>query len=259
MRRLLLAFCLLTAGALCACSPARTGTVGNTLTTNTRPQISMTANTPLQRADSGTLWVAAKNSGHSMNPPMVEFSYALFADSAASQGGPVTVSAHALLMRLPDSRLWRFSPDSWPQFQTLPFGASASGDLLWPARLLRVPAEGDWISEMWKTNGREVPEFWLAKRWADTLGETAKGIMEYREPWPDGLDETMMFGESAELVAAFIKRADAAFSMDMSYTGLPETVPAAAMTRPAMRPDTLRLVGDIDAADGSDSDDVLRF
>lgn len=259
MRRLLISICLLATGALCACTAARTGTVGNTLTTNTRPQVSLTANAPLQRASSGTLWVVGTNSARSMNPPMVELSYALFAQGAPDQNGPVTASAHAFIMRLPDEN-WHFSPDSWPHFQVLPFGGTASaGNLPWPGRLLRVPAEGDWISDMWKANGRDVPEFWLAKRWAETLGETAKGVMEYREPWPEGLDETMVFGKGAEQLAEFVKRADAAFTMTTEYTGLPETAPANSLTLPALQPDTLRLVGDIDATDRGNSDNVLRF
>lgn len=246
---------------LAACTPARTGTVGNTLTTNIRPTVSLTANPPMQLFGAGTLWVRASNNNRSMNLPTVRFSYALF---STTKEGPVTDSAHAAIMHLPDNNQWRFSPNPWPRFLTLSFGeVGVSDDNLWPSRLLRIPSEGDWISDVWKANGREVPEVWLARRWADTLGEIGMAVMEYREPWPEGLNEFMLgdalFGDGTEMIAAFSRRAQNIFSMSNEYAGLPDEESLPAINLPARRPNTLRLIGDIDPVDRGLSKNFIRF
>ena len=238
---------------LAACSPARTGVTGNTLTTNIHPPVSMTAGADFALHGSGTLWVNATSMPRLMNPPLASLGYAVF---SRSQSGPVTESAHAFILHLQDAQAWRFAPDSWPLYQSLGSPRSMGEDsVTWTSRILRVPARGDWISDAWLAAGREVPEFWIAKRWASLQSDSIKTVLEYREPWPasfesfDSLDLLLGGVEAQQDLQGFLARAGKAFTVSREYTPLPRDGGGKSMLLPAAKPDTAQLIGDVAPVD----------
>lgn len=241
-----------------ACSPSRTGMNGNTLTTNARPYVSMTANAPLALQGTGRLWISGEVTSK-LSTPLVSLDYALFSDNAS---GPVTNSAHIFLAKIQDSTAWYFTPDSWPLCGIVASGLTLGADVLpWPSRIIKTPAAGDWISEMWRANGRNVPEYWIVKRWAAILDSDTKAIMEYREPWPDCLEEylpgSIMFsGDNGQCLHHFLKRSAEAFSVGFE----PAAFPNGSSLPPGLKPSgtmpaTKNLIGEISRyAAGGDND-----
>lgn len=209
--RLLLAACLIT-----ACTPARTGVIGNTLTTNVKPEISITGQAPLLLQSSGRL---RPNSGMTTTSDSVGFTfdYAFFTDNNAEER-----FAYAAIVRI-DNAGWLFHPPA--RFD----GAFALndrnlGDFHWTVQLLRVAGDNDWASGVWEDASKGgvttgTPKFWLAKRWVAHLDDTARAVMEYREPWPDVLrmlNETMplLSDSAAAFLQQFEVRADSAFVVE---------------------------------------------
>lgn len=233
---------------LSGCSPARTGLAGPTLTTNTRPAISITANPPLEPAAGGLLWVSLPNNRDLLSSVSASFNYAVFGEPGGS--GLVTRHAHAILARLSDSQLWTFEPDTWkdPNAFTHATGPGPEG-YAWTTQLMRVPSRGDWFSDLWLANGRKTPQVWLAKRWASLLDGANKAVLEYREPWPDCLEFTapdmlLITGDSAACLGGFNSRAAKAFTVSRQNTPLGGPAPAPLLTAmPRGMPDTGKLVG----------------
>lgn len=233
---------------LSGCSPARTGLTGNTLSTNTRPAISITANEPLQPMASGRLWITMANNRDMLRSSTAAFNYAVFSEPNGS--GLVTRHAHATLTQLNDDMNWRFQPDTWRESNAFTFSRnSALEGYRWTMQTLRVPSRGDWFSDLWVANGREVPEVWLAKRWGALLNNSNKAVLEYREPWPDCLeavdmDLLIISGDGAACLSGFNSRAANAFTTAAENAPLSDTPPASVLTiMPAGSPDSLRLVG----------------
>jgi hypothetical protein len=243
---------------LAACSPARTGLVGNTLTSNTRPAISITANTPLQPVAGGRLWFDLP-SPQIQSSATASFAYAVF--SIPHNSGPVAVHAHAIISRLEDTNAWRFQHDSFKDPKALSFSSGiAHGGYGWTAQIMHTPARGDWFSELWVVNGRQVPEAWLAKRFAALLNDGNKAIFEYREPWPVNASmpamDPLITDISGDALTSFSQRADKAFSVSAergSFEGAP-TAPSALPVLPDIIPNLLRLVGEV-ASTGNDGRD----
>lgn len=249
-RATLLCSLALALAVLSGCSPAQTGLTGNTLSTNTRPAISITANEPLQPVASGRLWVSMANNRDLFRNSTAAFNYAVFSEPGGS--GLVTRHAHATITRLNDNMSWRFQPDTWRESNAFTFSRNSPLEgYRWTMQTLRVPSQGDWFSDMWVANGREVPEVWLAKRWGALLNDSNKAVLEYREPWPDCLeavdtDLLLISGDSAACLSGFNSRAANAFTTAAANTPLEGTQPASVLTiMPASSPNTLRLVGEV--------------
>ena len=230
-----------------ACSPARTGVVNNTLSTNQRPSISITPQSPLQLADSGRVWVSPKTD---LTPGMTtaSFDYAVYANPSDSD--PV-VMAYGAIIRLENPEAWHFVP----QGKTLPDSFGPREKLVGVGRegflyTLYVPHSGDWASELLVANGKNVPEAWIAKRWLFSLESGVRALAEYREPWPADLSvpasDIMLIGDANRaFLREFDRRAESAFILtpDAQEFSAP---PASALWRSSpIPPDVARLAGEV--------------
>jgi len=239
-----------------ACSPARTGVVNSTLTTNQRPAISIEPQPPLRLADSGRVWVSPKTN---LLPgaATASFDYALYTDPAVSTA---SVMAYGAIIRLEDRDRWMFSP----QGKALPGsfgvgkkieGMGREGSLY----TLHVPSAGDWASELLTANGKPVPEAWIAKRWLFSLDSELRGLAEYREPWPADLDVPtsdimLLRPEHADFLREFDRRAYAAFRLGPESHEFFSPPPSAIWIASPIHPDVARLAGEILAIENSGSD-----
>ncbi|MDL2210174.1 hypothetical protein LJC26_05165, partial [Desulfovibrio sp. OttesenSCG-928-O18] len=107
MRSFTRVLCLVCAVVLLgACSPARTGVVDGTLTTNLRPAINIKANSPFALADSGRVW-AFPLSEEMTRGNSATFDFAVYTDKSASPAGRL---AYAAIIRLEDDTNWVFVP-----------------------------------------------------------------------------------------------------------------------------------------------------
>ena len=246
--RILLAACLLT-----ACTPARTGIVGNTLTTNVKPLVSITGLAPLSVLAHGTLRPEAVTDRMGSNE-MVTFDYALFADNGETNR-PVERFAYAAIVRLAHPNAWRFHPPV-ESGTALSSGSVSLDGLAFMHEILRTPSLDDWSSDIWRENNRDVPEQWLVKRWTAHLNESVRVVMEYREPWPDTLrplstSAVVASGPGADALLAFIERADAAFKVEKKGGTFDKSTPppGTRLAIPKKDPDVAKLVGTVMARD----------
>jgi len=221
-----------------ATTTERVGVIDNTLTANTMPPISITANAPLRHYANGYLEMYPPSEAN-LNRRGVKTNvyYAIFGDGQST--GPVTVHAHAVLGRIEESEAWVFEPDpifslslsgigSLLSLQRQPGATEKESFLLfardyvknggyeWAVDYQRVPSRGDWFSEYWRRNNREVPKLWLTKRWVSPLAPSYKAVYEYREPFPAALEAlapVMLLGgeDPGGIIKAFSARADKAF------------------------------------------------
>ena len=241
---------------LAACSPARTGVVNGTLSTNLRPAISITANAPFTVADSGRIWVSPKTD-MVLGALNASFDYAVFTDASVS---PAAKFAYAAIIRLDDVEHWNFVP----QGKTLPgsFGARKKVE---PASregamyTLHVPSAGDWASELLVTNGTATPEAWIAKRWLFSLDSGFRALAEYREPWPADFevpdaDIILLRDAQADFLRAFERRAVAAFTFEPALGEFTAAPPASAWQNAPLHPDVAKLAGEIIYVDHSADD-----
>lgn len=161
----------------------------------------------------------------------VDFSFSLFGNPIASETNGTTPGEHSgdsdLVSRYFHMAQGFFSSGSMTRFavgnrnertdlslQTL------RRDGLWGVERVRfVNSDGDWFSQLWRDQGRTVPEQWIAKRYTFTLvNRTDRFVYEYREPYPDCLPPAndsgrrmagMLYGEAQNCLAEFSRRADA--------------------------------------------------
>lgn len=248
--------------ALAACSPARTGLIDGTLTTNMRPAVSVTAAQPFVPADSGRLWVQPGTDQMTM-VANASVDFAVYTDPAAA---PNARLAYAAVIRLEDRDTWAFFPD--PGNLPGSFGTVRTPDLTsrdGAVYTLSVPAQGDWASDLVTANGFPAPERWIAQRWVFMPDTDVRVIAEYREPWPDGFeapagDIMLLRDRDAEFLRSFEKRASAVFvfSADTGdFSGAP--APARRWNLPRTGPDVPRLAGEIMRLESSDSDSGGAF
>jgi hypothetical protein len=201
--------------------------------------------------------------------PMASIDYAVFAEGTS---GPVLRHAHAMLSILPRD-IWRWELESWPQPASLSLSKMEKDGKFWTVQILPLPALNDWFSAFWTGNNREVPRFWLLKRWSATPFEATRILAEYREPAPRCMEEALLPLEgilrkeqisppsSTEIlllchkeIRAFSARADASVSLEAVPLPGPGALPA--FTRPAMAPNMKRLAGVAEirqSADGNSS------
>lgn len=239
---------LCAAAALAACSPARTGVVDGTLTTNVRPGMAITANKPLEFVSGGRTWSTIKANGTTATSN-ASFDYALFVDPAVP---PAEKFACAAFVRLEENTAWFFVPQGnnlpgqfGPATPALP--ASREGRIY----TLHVPSENDWASDVLRENGQTPPKAWLVQRWVFSLESDVRAMAEYREPWPASFDvpqsEFMPLRDAdAGRLRDFAKRARAAFSFEdttAEFIAAPQA--GRAWNTPRAAPDVPRLVGEV--------------
>ena len=239
---------VLAALSLFACSPARTGVVDGALTTNLTPGMSVRANAPLAMADNGRIWISQKNPDDFMNEALVAFDYAVYTEPGIS---PADRFAYAAIIHLEDPKSWTFVPQgaalpgSFGGIQ--PFGPASYGGTM---HTLCVAGTGDWASDLLAANGANPPEFWLAKRWVFNLNNEGRVLAEYREPWPSILEkpgkEVPLWQEkSIAYLRDFEQRATGAFSISAAQGAFSEKPLSGRWQKAQVRPDVVRLVGDI--------------
>lgn len=241
----------------CSADAARTGIIGNTLTTNVKPYVAVTADSSFTLLGGGRLPLAARTDIMT-DEASVAFHYALFAADAGS--GPERRFAYAAIARLEEARAWRFqpgivaAPGTFSENVPGPGPAFAEGE--WYGILLRVMPENDWPSDVLRENGQPLPVSWLAARWVTNLNNEARVVIEYREPWPErygqrALGDPSLFSDDARAYFdAFAARAKASFTVtrdrgDFKAAGV---TPAPSPALPRTRPDVARLVGEVVSA-----------
>ena len=238
---------LFAACVLAACTPARTGVIGNTLTTNVKPRISITGLAPLGLLSHGRQWTRAATDVTAITAP-VTLDYAVFADSRPN--APPSL-AHAAIARIEDPGRWRFMPSA-DSVEAFSASRAKLDGMDFVVQLLREPAADDWAGGVWRESGYAVPEYWLAKRWVAHMDDATRAVMEYREPWPDCLPEFLpgmvMVSESAyQCLNEFVFRADAAFLVERKggdfKTG--EALPGSTFMGPVPLPDLQKIMGGI--------------
>ncbi len=235
---------------LAACSPAFTGVSGEGLVRTGYPRAVITAEPPLRLMAYGRRYVTLK-SDIMMLQPTGAFDYAVYSDST---DGPVTKSAHSIILRPTDERRWRFVLESWKAPNAFAMSSTGFDGMTWTEQLMTVPSEGDWFSDMWRASGREVPERWLVKRFSATPAEYVRMVAEYRESWPACLPDEIQWLElvpnAGECLGPFLKRADAAFSIQRGSAGS-VAAPAAPsiLTEPSSSPNPTKLAGEVEQRD----------
>jgi hypothetical protein len=188
-----------------------------------------------------------------MLQPAGFFDFAVYSDALE---GPLTVSAHSIMLRPTSDDLWRFTMESFKEPYTFSLSNTGFDGMAFVARLMVVQSAGDWFSDMWAASGRAVPERWIARRFSASPDQSVRYVAEYREPWPACLDEEalrlgLLSGASYDsCLRPFMQRSEKAFSIER---GAPETMlPPAGPVRlsiPPYAPDPTKLAGEVEQDD----------
>ena len=228
-----------------ACTPSRTGVMENALTTNVKPLITITGLAPLTVQGQGKVWADAETD-RLTTQQTVSFDYAIFADAVS---GPVSRFGFAAIARVSQPEMWRFEPTADPAGNFAASEIQVDG-IEFMVNLMRTASAKDWPSDVWRENGRDVPEIWLAKRWTAHLNDGVRAVAEYREAWPAGLKSisaqaVIPGGSEGQYLADFITRADAAFRMEKKGGTFPKgfSDKTTGLRIPRTLPDITRLVG----------------
>ncbi|MDR2077248.1 MAG: DUF4851 domain-containing protein [Desulfovibrio sp.] len=236
------------------CTPARRIAADHGLYSSGNPPFSFTFDPALKLAGAGRMQADVPSDTNIR--PSAFIHYAVFAEDSS---GPVLRHAHALIAALPQG-LWRWELESWPQPASLSLTKKEEEGKFWTVQMLPVAALGDWFSAFWTGNGREVPRFWLLKRWSSTPLDETRILAEYREPAPLCMEEALLplegiarreqvsppDGAALSLlchkeIRAFSARADAAVSLKSISPPEPGVPPA--FIRPATAPNMKKLAG----------------
>lgn len=241
----------LAAFLLFGCVAARSGVSGNSLVRTAYPRVSIEANAPLTLQGYGRQWVSLPTE-YMGAQPAGSMDYAVYGEGSE---GPVTRHAHAIIVRPGNDYNWYFQPESYPAPGGIHIGRKDVDGYRWVTQILRVDGEKDWFSAMWRESGREVPAFWIARRFSATPERATRIAAEYREPWPECLDpgaKDLLFARP-ECLEGFIARSDAAFVLNLRPVGNADEPPAAAsvLRRPPFPPDMKRLAGELQQEDFS--------
>jgi hypothetical protein len=248
------------------CTPARRIAADHGLYSPGNPPFSLTFDPALTLAGAGRMQAYVPSDVNIR--PFASIHYAVFAEGSA---GPVLRHAHALFASLPQG-LWRWELESWPQPASLSLTKMEKDGKFWTVQIMPIAALGDWFSDFWTLNNREIPRFWLLKRWSATPFDELRLLAEYREPAPLCMEEALLPLEaivrreqvsppdSLELfslcpgeIRAFSARADAAVSLD-KVVPLPEPGLSQAFVRPEAAPNMKKLVGVAEFLNQGDSD-----
>ena len=235
---------------LTTCTPARTGVIGNTLTTNVKPRISITGQAPWTVAAHGRF---SPYSGPTTTTEkaILEYNYVFYTDSRHSDR-----FAHAAIVKIEHGGKWNFQPPGRFDDAFLD-GSELRDGIQWSVQTLRISNADDWPGSVWEDAGNPPHRIWLAKRWIAHLDSTTRAIMEYREAWPENmpvLSSTMpILSDSAgTALRAFDERADAVFLAEKKagdFSGQPAPDRRQATFR--IQPDIPKLLGNVIALHGS--------
>lgn len=231
------------------CTPRRIEASSQSFSGSGIADFSIRVAPPLTLAASGRL-TARVPSDDALVAPIATVAFAAFAEG---DSGPVTRHAHTMFCELPlDS--WRWEMETWGKHDALSRVSERKGGKYWTAQIFPVVAAGDWFSELWLKNGRQIPEFWLAKRWSSTPETEMRLLAEYREPAPAcmrdrlaqavGEKRTGYLPDSRELwrgcdetIRDFSARADAVFDLER-LQDRPAGASAAPAAKTALLPDS---------------------
>ena len=213
---------------------------------------------PLPLAATGKLTVRVPSD--SSPGPTGNLAFSLFAEG---EEGQVQRHAHILFSELPRAS-WQWEKETWAKQESLLYTTQQASGKNWTIQVFPVIADRDWFSALWLQNGRQVPDFWLAKRWSATPEEDMRLVAEYREPAPacmrDQLVATTTGGKNApplkgkelrppceQELESFMPRADAVFTMERLNRKTPELPVIRAVALPDRAPDMGRLAGRAEA------------
>ena len=245
---------LLLAALATGCSPLRKGASSQGFYSGGRTDINITVAKPLTLASTGELWASVPVDVS--NSPRGSFTYAAFTEG---QSGPVTRHAHTIISSLPRNA-WRWEMETWALPEALLYSKMKAAGKNWTVQILPVTSATDWFSGLWKSNNRQVPEFWLAKRWSSTPTEQTRIVAEYREPAPACMRRALADNAARPMgtpplsgkelwrgcekeIEDFSARSEAVFLLD-TMQQQPDTPPAATLpSRPESLPDMGKLVG----------------
>jgi hypothetical protein len=268
-RFLLFPAMLLAVLTFAGCTPARQGALDNTFYASGIPNVRIDVAPPLQLAAQGIRWTSTPNNV-SIEQPFTSFRFAAYAENNAD---PVARSAHVIVSGLPDGA-WQFSPETWkdPATFSLSNNNVISGKF-WIVQTRVVVARGDWFSDLWTANGRQVPPVWLAMRWSSNPNLETRVVAEYREAAPqciidamtgDGVDKNglpallapdvqTLRGRCMAHIDAFEARAVRVFSLNrLKSADMPDAMTATRFVLPDDAPDIRKLVGEVEPIERSD-------
>lgn len=248
---------LIALGLLCCpgCAPRQIGATQDALYASGRADFTIRVAPPLSLSATGAFNTSVASDVNIA--PWGRFHYAVFTDS---DDGPVQHHAHAAICEL-NKLSWRWEKETWSLPEAFFYAKEKKGGKYWTIQMLPVSAKKDWFSALWRENGRETPEFWIAKRWSSTPEDEIRIVAEYREPAPECMLERLREAEAQPMgapslkgktllrncdqaVEAFSRRADAVFALDTMNKTAPEGVPATTQTaRPKNAPNMPKLIG----------------
>ena len=238
------------------CTPRRIEASSQSFSGSGIADFSIRVAPPLTLAASGRL-TARVPSDDALVAPVATVAFAAFAEG---DSGPVTRHAHTMFCELPlDS--WRWEMETSGKRGALSRVSERKGGKYWTAQIFPVAAAGDWFSELWLKNGRQVPEFWLAKRWSSTPEAEMRLLAEYREPAPACMRDNLVQPDGSALplpkgkdlwrgcekeIKEFSARADKVFELE-KRGGAPAAPAPKAAILPNVAPDMSALVGRAEA------------
>lgn len=254
---------LLGMGLLCssACAPRQAGATHDSLYTSGRADFTIRVAPPLSLAATGAFGASVASDVNIT--PWGRFRYAVFTDDGT---GPVRRHAHAAVCEL-NKLSWRWEKETWALPEAFFYAKEQRGGKYWTIQMLPVTAKKDWFSALWRENGRETPEYWIAKRWSSTPEDDIRIVAEYREPAPECMLERLREADAQPMgapalkgktllrgcdgaVEAFSRRADAVFSLDVMNKTEPAGGPVTTQTaRPKNSPNMPKLMGRAELVD----------
>ncbi|MDR1491088.1 MAG: DUF4851 domain-containing protein [Desulfovibrio sp.] len=186
MRVLPLFLILVLAGLAQGCALQYTGAERDGFHAGGRTGVHVSVSPSLALAASGKFSVPTP-SNVLTNSPSADFVFAAFGEEGS---GPVGASAHVILSELPYPD-WRWEMETWARPESMRYSKLTAARRNWTVQIFPLLAAGDWFSELWTLNGRQTPDFWLAKRWSATPDDELRIVAEYREPAPACMREQL--------------------------------------------------------------------
>lgn len=255
LRAALPAFAFLLSFALCsACTPRQEIASASGLYVSGRANFAISVAEGMKLATSS--WFSSFAPSDVTVKPSGRFRYALFSDSVE---GPVERHAHVILGELPSNQ-WVWEKETWAKPEALSYEKDRKAGKYWTIQVFPVFSSRDWFSRLWQANGRQTPDFWLAKRWSSTPEDYLRIVAEYREPAPLCMRERLAGAEQRETqgvievkgkelwrncdkdIEEFNSRADSAFLFDRAKS-MPDPAASVLKALPHGNPDIGKLVG----------------
>jgi hypothetical protein len=246
------------AAALClllveGCTPRQQGATSQSMYAAGRPNFDISVQPPLSLAAAGKVYASVPSDVNIA--PRTGVSYSVFTDS---DSGPVKRSAHILFSELSPYE-WRWEMETWARPEVMSYAKSEIAGKYWTVQIMPVFSSSDWFSDLWRTNKRQVPAFWLAKRWSASPETYIRVVAEYREPAPQCLRDSLaaipMDGKNPVTVQGkelwrncgneiqdFSSRADRVFLFDRAENLPPKGIQNLGL-QPTTQPQMEKLVG----------------